>query len=173
MPDQSKEKQKKQGLGRAPEKRVIKLTEGSARARRTAARLASVQVLYQMRMNNQDARSALTDFIENRIGFDLDGDVFVPADQDMLKMIVLGIQERAMDIDRMVSGSLGAGNHDDVEILLDGILRAGAFELLANGDVDAGIIINDYTNVAKGFYDGGEPKLVNAVLDKISKTVRG
>lgn len=155
------------------EKRAVGDNKGSPKAQKTAARLAAVQILYQMKMNNQDAPSALREFISSRIGFNLDGDVFVPADKEMLENIVLGVQERWMDIDAIVMQVLADGKKDSVETLIDGILRCGVYELLAHGDIDTGIIIHDYLNVTAGFFDGSEPKLVNAILDKVAKTVRG
>lgn len=163
---------KKAGLGRAPEKSVVKKNEGSAKAQKIAARLAAVQVLYQMRLNNQDAKSAVREFMDCRIGFDLDGDLFVPADRELLQKIVMGVTERWTDIETIVSKALADGKKGEVETLLESILRAGTYELLACGDVDAGIIINDYLNVTTGFYEGNESKIVNAILDKVAKSVR-
>ena len=57
------------GLGAPPDKRVAKKNAGSAKAQKTSARLASVQVLYQMRLNNQDAKSAVREYISRRSGF--------------------------------------------------------------------------------------------------------
>lgn len=147
--------------------------KGSAKARKTAARLAAVQVLYQMKLNNQDAASAVREFVKHRVGAELDGDTLVSADRDMLEEIVLGVQRRWTDIDEIVTGALAAGKKGEVEPLLDAVLRAGTFELLESGQTDTGIIIHDYLNVTAGFYDGAEPKLVNAVLDGIAKNVRG
>jgi N utilization substance protein B len=157
---------------RPPERPAVKKTEGSPKARKTAARLAAVQVLYQMRLNNQDAKSAVKEYISHRSGFNLDGDVLVPADEELLGDIVMGVNDRWSDVDQMVSAALAAGKKGEVETLLESILRAGAYELLAHGKIDTGIIINDYMNVTNGFYDGPEVKLVNGVLDKIAKTVR-
>jgi len=163
---------KKNNLGAAPEKRVLKGKEGSIKAKRTAARLAAVQVLYQMALNEQGAKEALKDFIQNRIGFKLDGEVFVPADEDLLKEIVLGVSSRLEDINNIMQSVLANGGRGNVELLLGNIIRAGIYELMADSKVDAGIIINDYMNVTNGFYEGSETKIVNAVLDKVSKQVR-
>ena len=160
------------GLGAPPERPVTKEKAGSAKAKRTAARLSAVQVLYQMRLNNQDAKSALKDFADHRIGFILDGDAFVPPDREMLDEIVNGVVERWTDIDEIVTKALAEGKKGEVEALLQSILRAGVYELLAHGKTDTGIIINDYLNVTNGFYDGSEPKIVNAILDKVAKAVR-
>jgi N utilization substance protein B len=149
-----------------------KRADGSPKAKRTAARLAAVQVLYQMRLNNQDAKSAVREYISHRSGFNLDGDVYVPPDAELLDDIVMGVQKRWSDIDDIVSAALAAGKKSEVETLLESILRCGAYELLENTKVDTGIIISDYISVTAGFYDLSEPKLVNAILDKIAKTVR-
>jgi N utilization substance protein B len=141
-------------------------TQGSAKARKTAARLAAAQVLYQMRLNNQDAASALKDFPGS-------GPEFVTADKDLLSDIVRGAEKRWEDIDHVLSRALEAGKREKEELLLECILRAGICELLEQGKTDAGIIINDYLNVTTGFYGGSEPKLVNAVLDRVAKSVRG
>jgi N utilization substance protein B len=156
-----------------PEQRAVGQNKGSPKAQRTSARLAAVQVLYQMRLNNQDAQSAVREYINYRNGFDLDGDVFVPASEGLLQDIISGVQERWTDIDDIVTAALASGGKSEVEPLLDAVLRAGTFELLAHGSIDTGIIIHDYLNVTAGFYDGSEPKLVNAILDKVAKTVRG
>jgi N utilization substance protein B len=163
---------KKSNLGAPPEKPSVKKSEGSAKAQKTSARLAAVQVLYQMRLNNQDAKSAVREFIQHRIGFNLDGDVFVPADPDLLEEIVTGVTERWADIEAILAKALADGKKGDVELLLESILRAGTFELIAHAKIDAGIIINDYLNVTTGFYEGGESRIVNAILDKVAKVVR-
>lgn len=162
----------KAGLSAPPEKRKVKLTAGSKTARLTAARLAAVQVFYQMLLDDAvDAVTAVNDFMEHRAGFEFDGDVFVPADADLLGRIVKGAQGRRADIDRLITANLDR-KVEHVEPLLRAILTAGIFELLAHADIDVGIIIADYLNVTNGFYDGGETKLVNAVLDKIAKSAR-
>jgi N utilization substance protein B len=125
-----------------------------------------------MRLNNQDAKSAVREFIDRRIGFELDGDIFVPADAEMLEEIVMGVTGRWADIEAIISKALADGKKGDVETLLESILRAGTYELIACSDIDAGIIINDYLNVTTGFYGGSEPKIVNAILDKVAKAVR-
>lgn len=143
---------------------------GSPKAQKTAARLAAVQTLYQMRLNNQDAKSVLREFTGAPAS---DGEKFVSANREMLDDIVSGVEDRAEDIDAIISKTLSSGGREKVETLLDCILRAGVYELIADAKTDAGIIINDYLNVTAGFYDGSETKIVNAVLDKVAKSVRG
>jgi N utilization substance protein B len=51
-------------------------------------------------------------------------------------------------------------------------LRAGAFEIIYRPDVPIAVAISEYVDVARAFYDGDEPKMVNAVLDRIAKRRR-
>lgn len=169
-PAMDKKIKSKTKIVRAPERPAAKKTEGSAKAKKTSARLGAVQVLYQMRLNSQDAKSATREYIQHRSGFKIDGDVLVPADADLLTEIVNGVNDRWSDVDDVVTATLA--KKTEPELLLLCILRAGAWELLAHGAADTGVIINDYMNVTNAFYDGKEVKLVNAVLDKIAKTVR-
>lgn len=148
-------------------------SNGSAIARKSAARLAAVQVLYQGRLNNQDLSDAMREYLRHQNGSAIEGQTMVPADETLLEEIVDGIKTRWTDVDDIVNGALSAGRKGEIEPLLQAILQAGAFELLSHGKTDAGIIINDYLNVTTSFYEGAETKLVNAVLDKIAKTVRG
>lgn len=147
--------------------------KGSAKARRSSARLAAVQVLYQMRLNKEDASSALSSFTSSSLaGVDMDGETLVPPDAETLDAIVRGVEQRWSDVDGIIAQSLAHGGKKEVEILLDCILRAGTYELIARGDIDTGIIINDYLNVTSSFYAGSETKLVNAILDRVAKAVR-
>ena len=96
----------------------------------------------------------------------------MPAQPQLLQDIVLGVAARWTDISQILEAALQEGGREEVEVILESILRAGIYELLAHGDIDVGIIIHDYMNVTTGFYEGKEPKLVNAILDRVAKKVR-
>jgi N utilization substance protein B len=60
-----------------------------------------------------------------------------------------------------------------IDSTLRAILRAGAYELMERKDVPVAVIVSEYLDIAKAFYVDDEPKLVNAVLDRIARRVRG
>jgi N utilization substance protein B len=35
------------------------------------------------------------------------------------------------------------------------------------------VVVNEYVDVARAFFDGEEPKIVNAVLDRLARKYRG
>jgi N utilization substance protein B len=146
---------------------------GSAKARRSAARLGAVQALYQIDITGAPPESTITEYISWRLGQELDGDRLVTADNELFAEVVRGVSARGADVDQLLTGALDRQwPLERLETLLRAILRAGAFELLNGGDTPARIVINDYIDVAHAFFAGREPGMVNGVLDKVARAVR-
>ena len=61
--------------------------------------------------------------------------------------------------------------HQEVFATLRAILRCAAWELLKRQDIPPGVVITEYVDVAKAFYEDDAPALVNGVLDAIARTV--
>ncbi len=153
-----------------PIKRQIK---GSAKARRNAARLAAVQCVYQMRQNGMNAEQALGDYVNNRMGVEEDGEVFVAADTDLLRAIVTGAEERLPLLTEMLENALDPSKpFNRQEQLIQAILLCGAEELFGHPETDKALILSGYVEVAKAFYEGREPAMVNAALDALAKVLR-
>jgi N utilization substance protein B len=55
---------------------------------------------------------------------------------------------------------------------LRALLRAGVFEITQRPDVPALVVIDEYVAIASDFFYGKEPGMVNAVMDKIARSVR-
>ncbi|MEY4255410.1 MAG: hypothetical protein RLZZ141_637, partial [Pseudomonadota bacterium] len=53
------------------------------------------------------------------------------------------------------------------------ILRAGAYELSTLQDIPTEIVIDEYVEIAKSFFEGVEPGFVNGALDGIARDERG
>lgn len=146
---------------------------GSKKARNSAARLAAVQCVYQMRMTGMGADDTLRDHIDHHMGQDMDGDIFVSAETELLSRIVRGVQARGNDIADMIDAALQKRKSaSEPEALLMAILACGAYEMLAHNDLDAPLIIAEYMHVANAFFNNDEPKVVNAVLDQLKTALR-
>lgn len=148
---------------------------GSQKARNSAARLLAVQTVYQMHKNAQAAESAIKEYLEHRAGVDVDNDgEMVTPDVDHYSLVVRGVEEHQEQLNEMIILNRGekGTNTQLSEPLLQSIFLCGGFELMTLQSIDAPIIISDYLHVARAFYDDGETKLVNALLDSIRKTVR-
>jgi N utilization substance protein B len=44
---------------------------------------------------------------------------------------------------------------------------------MQRAEVPTAVVVSEYIDIAKAFYSEDEPKLVNAVLDRVGKRVRG
>ena len=139
---------------------------------RGAARLAAVQALYQMDVGRQTLEDTLSQFNAHMLGREVEGEQYLPADADFFRQIVTGVIRSQLDIDPTIDKSLSndwpVGR---IDATLRAILRAAAFELLRRKDIPQGVVITEYVDIAKAFYEDDAPRLVNAVLDNIAKQV--
>ena len=55
---------------------------------------------------------------------------------------------------------------------LRAILRCAVCELIRMDDIPAAIVIDEYIDLTKAFFEGPEPGFVNGLLDTISKKLK-
>lgn len=140
---------------------------------RSSARLGAVQALYQMDIAQRPMHEVLAEYATIRQGEHFDDGDIGEADYPFLKSIVEGVVEHQREIDKATNACLAQGwNLDRVDATLRAILRAGAFELIFRADVPPRVSIDEYVHVASAFYDGPEPKFVNAALDALARKRR-
>ena len=136
---------------------------------RSATRLGAVQALYQMDIAGADLADVLAEFGSVRLGEEFENGECGDADFDFLKALVRGVLEQQREIDPLINERLASGwKLSRLDTTLRAILRAGAYELKNRRDVPPRASISEYIDVAKAFFDGDEPKVVNAVLDKLA-----
>jgi N utilization substance protein B len=142
---------------------------GSQRSRRSAARIAAVQALYQIDLTEGEPAKVIAEFRQHRI----DGGEGAKADRDFFGEIVDGVSARRTEIDGLLAPLLAEGwALPRLETVLRAVLRAGAFELLARGDVPARVVIDEYVGVARAFFSDKEPGVVNGILDRLARSLR-
>ncbi len=142
---------------------------------RSVARLTAVQALYQLAMSGGTTEEIIGQFGANEAnGRSEEGDeVIAQADNVLFAELVRGTSAEMAAIDEMVSSCLDdAWPVERMEVLLRAILRCGAYELFSQPTVPARVVISEYIRVADAFFEGKEPALVNAVLDKLAHVQR-
>ena len=155
-------------MGKKADKMTVK--QGGARS---ASRLGAVQALYQMEMNDEHAQTVVAEFVDFRFGEVIEGDHYADADGDFFADLVTGVEKRMEEIDTHLEGSLSENwTLARIEPVARGILRAGIYELLARPDVPTSVIINEYVDVAKAFFEDSKPGFINGVLDRLAKIIR-
>jgi N utilization substance protein B len=142
-------------------------------AKRSSARLAAVQALYQMEVTGKGLNEILEEFETWWIGQEVEGEQYKPAEIAFFRSVVSGVLENQVGIDRAVDQTLSEGwPLRRIEALMRAILRGGAFELLHRGDIPARVAINEYVDVAGAFFDRDEAGMINAVLDALARKAR-
>src|ERR1700761_7511940 len=152
--------------------------------RRSTARLAAVQALYDNEITGDSVDTLLKNFLDEGIG----NRAIVTDEEDesetevalatpdplLLAAILRGSLAQAAQLDEVIGNALsGDWSIERLEAVLHAILRAAAFELTAMPDTPVRVVISEYVDIAGAFYSGPEPGLVNAVLDRIARVVRG
>ena len=142
--------------------------------KRGAARLAAVQALYQMDVAGSGVLEIAAEYENYRLGKEVDGAQYREADAQWFRAILSGVVENQKTIDPIVRQALTEDwPLSRLDSTLRAILRAGVYELMHREDVPVAVIVSEYVDIAKAFYTEDEPKLVNAVLDRVSRRVRG
>lgn len=145
------------------------------RRARTVARLAAVQALYQMETAGEGAEAVIREFRDHRFEGDIEGETLADADEDYFAEIVRGVVGGQVRLDRAISGRLAAKwRLERLDATARALLRAGAWELADRPDTPAEVVIDEYVELAKAFFEGGpEPGFVNGALDGLARELRG
>ena len=140
---------------------------------RGAARLAAVQALYQMDIAGATLPEILAEFETYRLGKEVDGTQYRDADAAFFRDIVSGVVRDQGDLDPAIHASLTPDwPLARIDATLRAILRSGAYELASRADVPAKVVISEYVDVAKAFFDADVAGMVNGVLDGLARTMR-
>jgi len=142
-------------------------------SRRSAARLAAVQALYQIELSGTPVAKVVDEFLQLRLGRGPENEIYQDADGDWFADVVRGCHARQQEIDALIDGCLDKDRTlPRLEAIQRALLRAGTYELLARPDVPARVVITEYVDVAHAFFAGAEPGFANGVLDQLARRIR-
>jgi len=148
------------------------LTSRQRRAR-TVARLAAVQALYQMELAGEGVETVITEFSNFRFDGDIEGEALAEADEAYFADIVRGVIESQRDIDAAIKARLASNwKLERIDATLRALLRSGAWELMKHPETPREVVIDEYVELAKAFFDEAEAKFVNAALDGVARDAR-
>lgn len=149
---------------------------------RRFARLVAVQALYQADLMQQSAVLVLKEFESHRLSlhnghqylFDTEsGDVLGTVEVTLMRDIVALTLQHQAALSEMLSANLpGDWKLERIERPLRVILLAGIAEIMYQPQTALPVIISDYVDVSHAYFGGKEPGMVNAILDKLGKTLR-
>jgi N utilization substance protein B len=143
---------------------------------RSVARLAAVQALYQMEVSGVGVDAVVREFAEHRFDRDVDGpdgDQLAAADETFFAELAKGVVAKQGEVDQAIVKRLASGwRLDRLDATARAVLRAGAFELMHRPDVPTEVVIDEYVEIAKSFFEGPEAGFINGALDAIARDAR-
>ena len=136
---------------------------------RTAARLAAVQALYQMKMTGAAPTDIIEEFVHFRLLATEENHGLGTPDTQLFRDLISGTASHINHIDPLIASALSKeGSLDKLETTLQAILRVGVFELISPLETPTEVVINEYVDLTHAFFEKQTVGLVNGVLDKVA-----
>lgn len=146
---------------------------------RTASRVAAVQALFQSEQTGDTAETVIDQFVRHRLGRmpgqgGLEEGRVPDAQVPLFQRIVREAVRQQDRLDRSIAELLPVEwPIERLDPVLRAVLRAGGAELAMSDGPPVPVVINEYLDVAHGFFTGDEPRMVNGVLDRLAHVLRG
>jgi len=147
----------------------------------TNARLMAVQAVYAHTQSGEDWNQLISRFLLEEVGGSvIEGNgktekyvALEPADKELFATLVQYVRDHEQNLTETISATLSDNlKNTSLDTILGALLKVGVAEFYVNPDLDTPIIINEYVDLARSFYEGSEVKITNAVLDKVAKVLR-
>ena len=116
---------------------------------------------------------SIREFSEHRFDRDVEGERLAAADEAFFAELAKGVVANQAKVDQGVVKRLASGwRLDRLDATARAVLRAGAYELMFRPDVPTEVVINEYVEIAKSFFEGPESGFINGALDAIARDAR-
>ncbi|CAO5675657.1 MAG: Transcription antitermination protein NusB [Holosporales bacterium] len=140
---------------------------------RHSARIAAVQALYQIEQSGDTPKKVVLDMIDANFNSLTHEGYFLP-DDVFFEALVHGTKDNEEELNTIISEFLAENwRIERIASVLRHILRLATFELRFYPNIHESIIINEYIEITKDFFDRkGEVGFVNGVLDNVTKKLR-
>ena len=139
--------------------------------RRSAARLASIQITYQSLITGQSAVDFVPQFLSHYADDVSKSFRVKDLDHDHLTNLYAGVEAGRDELDRVIGAALSDGwSIDRLARIELAVLRCGAYELTAMPHIPARAVVSEYAALSDAC--GCEVGFVNAVLDGLARDAR-
>ena len=139
--------------------------------RRSAARVAAVQITYQSLITGQSAIDFVPQFLSYYADEVSKSFRVKDLDHDHLTDLYAGVEAERDELDRVISAALTVGwSIDRLARIEFAVLLCGAYELIAMPQIPARAVVSEYAALSDAC--GCEVGFVNAVLDGLARGAR-
>ncbi len=150
--------------------------------KKSGARLACVQAVYMTNFSSLSVDEVIEDFLKSDIARYAIEEDFIKGeelvelsemDKPYFEKLVRGIFLKKEDLEQSLRVYLkDSAAYDYMNATMQALLLSAVYELSYSVDIDVKVIIQEYVDLAYAFFTKNEPKMINALLDQIAKSVR-
>ena len=140
--------------------------------KKSSARLFAVQILFEMEINGKKINNILERLTDDYLIEISRLNKTEKADKNHLIRVLKGVTKNQKAIDADIKDNLIGWSLSRIDSVSRAILRSALYELKECNDIPVKVIINEYIEISKSFFEGEEPNFINGILDKISKIYR-
>ncbi|MBL8545334.1 MAG: transcription antitermination factor NusB [Hyphomonadaceae bacterium] len=141
---------------------------------RSVSRLAAVQAMYQMEVSGATTADVIADFKAGKLPRETEASYTdSEGDLELFTLLIEKAVDRQATYDRTIARHLSKGwRLERIDSVARAILRTGAAELEQRTDIPVAVVIDEYVEIAKAFFEGPEPGFINAALDAAARDLR-
>ncbi len=144
--------------------------------RKSSARLAAVQCVYRLRVNNEHiAPTALFDdymaqWHEDKTSVNRAMSFDAEPEKVLFLNLITGVIKHRDEIDAIITSSLSdAWKIERMNPLLVSIIACAIYEMKFSSKLNPVILVNEYVTMTGRFFDQQEVGFVNGLLDSLAK----
>jgi N utilization substance protein B len=139
--------------------------------RRSASRLAAIQVGYQALMSGKSVAAIAPEFLKYYAADVVKSFRVKDIDHEHFSALCAGVESEAESLDASIAECLSDGwSLDRVTLIERALLRAGTMELCHMPHLPARAVVSEYAGLSDAC--GGDVAFVNAVLDRVAQSAR-
>lgn len=140
---------------------------------RRSSRLAAVQALYQLEQTSQEVETIMIEFKDHRFSLLQEDRLYFNPDIIFFESLVRGVSKNSATLRELIEKYLAENwRLDRLPSVMRAILLAACYELNHEEVVPLPVVLNEYIEISKEFFEEKEVSFVNGILDVISKNVR-
>ena len=127
--------------------------------------------------NNKQSTSPRVRVIQKLYGNSLNSEAIIEYPKSQYKKFIKDVVQGTIERNDLIEETISKYLTEDLDLrrtdkLLKIIVFAGVFELMFKHNNPTKVIINEYVKTSEFFLEKAQIKFVNAILDKISKSIR-
>ncbi|MEX0646110.1 MAG: transcription antitermination factor NusB, partial [Parvularculaceae bacterium] len=117
--------------------------------------------------------TVVREFLAHRLGGEIEGAALHEADADFFADVLRGVTETQRRIDPLIEKHLARNwTLGRLDATARAILRAAVYEMTRRTEIPFRVVIDEYVEIANAFFDGDEPRFINAALDAVARETR-